>query len=821
GGGIVNTGVLTISHSTLSGNAVTVDGGALHNHGTVTVDNSTLAGNTAGEFGGSIYNCGTLTVKNSTLSGNTASRGGGIYGWCGLLIVSNSTLSGNDGGSHGGGIFAYDTVVISSTTVSENAAEVYGSGIYYSGLPEILTLNNTIIANNSGAGNCQGNYITSLGHNLSSDGSCNLNGPGDLPDTDPLLGPLQDNGGPTFTYALLPGSPAIDAGDNSTCPETDQRGVLRPQGPACDIGAYEMMPAPMFFNLTKTVNDATPAPGQVITYTITVYNSGFLTTTTAAISDTLPGGLTFAGPMLLQPPQSGAILAQDADDLPALAYNLTITAWQSITLTWPVTVNADAPPAAIVNTAAVTSTEVITPATGSVVVEVCNSAITVTNDADSGPGSLRHAIVYICDGGNIDFDVSLPATITLTSGELIIDKPLTLHGPGADQLTISGNNASRIFDVSGSGVHLDGLTIRDGSADNGGGILNTGILTISHNALSGNGASADGGGIYNTGILTVSHSTLTNSHSFHGGGIYNGGGSLLAIRDSTFSSNDAYGGGGIYNNAGTLIVQNSTFSGNTAFGGGGDAGGGGIHNRMGGAVTISYSTISGNGASFGGGIRNYQSGTVTLSHTIVANSLSDYPDCDGGITSLGYNLDSDGSCNLTGPGDLPNTDPRLGPLQDNGGPTFTHALLPGSPAIDAGDDNNCPSTDQRGVPRPQGVACDMGAYEADWPATLLTLNYRYRMNNGSSGVGTYWLLANSTFVDESNGLGVWAFQPTPSPRLFLQYNPGFACNAFSIGVFTSPEQVFGPRVCRDGSGTVGVWVGYIATAFEPMIHERP
>ena len=131
-------------------------------------------------------------------------------------------------------------------------------------------------------------------------------------------------------------------------------------------------------------------------------------------------------------------------------------------------------------------------------------------------------------------------------------------------------------------------------------------------------------------------------------------------------------------------------------------------------LAMNNSTVSGNPA---GGISN--SGTATLQNSIVANNSG--KDCGGTITSLGYNLSSDGSCKFNGPGDMNNTNPLLGPLKNNGGPTQTQALLPGSPAIDAGDPSGCRDskgnllkTDQRGMPRPDKedkTGCDIGAYE--------------------------------------------------------------------------------------------------------------
>ena len=161
-----------------------------------------------------------------------------------------------------------------------------------------------------------------------------------------------------------------------------------------------------------------------------------------------------------------------------------------------------------------------------------------------------------------------------------------------------------------------------------------------------------------------------------------------------------------------------------------NGGGGGIHNS--GELTLTNSTVSGNSAPNGAGIASF--GTAQLTNTIVANNPAG-SDCRGpSVTSLGHNLDSDGTCGLNAAGDLPNTDPLLGPLQDNSGPTFTHALLPGSPAIDASDDTSAPATDQRGVPRSQGPQSDIGAYaRADCAGSASTI---VGTNGGETIVGT-------------------------------------------------------------------------------------
>jgi hypothetical protein len=212
----------------------------------------------------------------------------------------------------------------------------------------------------------------------------------------------------------------------------------------------------------------------------------------------------------------------------------------------------------------------------------------------------------------------------------------------------------------------------------------------------------------------LSKVTIRNgSAHYGGGGIFNDG--TLAIINSTISGNVALrplpNGGGIFNN-GTLRISNSTISGNSA------SRGGGIRNYNSGTLTINNSTLNGNHAAFGGGIRN--DGTVTLQNSIVANSFSG-GNCSGTMTSNGYNLSSDNTCNFNGLGDLNNTDPKLGQLGNHGGPTQTIPLLSGSPAIDAGNPAGCTDghgrllkTDQRGRPRPDKEdtgGCDMGAYE--------------------------------------------------------------------------------------------------------------
>ena len=277
------------------------------------------------------------------------------------------------------------------------------------------------------------------------------------------------------------------------------------------------------------------------------------------------------------------------------------------------------------------------------------------------------------------------------------------------------SNTSGMFGGGFSGQYATALasTIADNSAQYGGGFYSMGgHITITQSILSGNVATQNGGGIFTSGFsmnwssVVIDGSQIVGNSGGFGGGIQGGGFSSVKISSSVISNNSALYGGGIGVSGGALTVRNSTLSSNMA------NEGGGIRNSDG-AVTLSYSTLSGNSASDGGSI--YNQGVMTATTSIIAGDGS--TSCSGSIISQGYNIANDSSCNLTGPGDMNSTDPQLGPLQDNGGPTLTHMPLPGSLAIDAGDPLNCPLTDQRGAPRPydgngDGLAvCDIGSVE--------------------------------------------------------------------------------------------------------------
>jgi hypothetical protein len=336
---------------------------------------------------------------------------------------------------------------------------------------------------------------------------------------------------------------------------------------------------------------------------------------------------------------------------------------------------------------------------------------------------------------------------------LSISISLVILGSGASTTVIDGGASSSVITISnGPHVTLSKLTIRNGKASSGGGINNSGTLTLTNSTVSGNWApipcvhffvfceisagTASGGGIYNSGALTISNSIISGNHagsycngnpcSAFGGGIYNRGTPMI-IKNSTLTGNSAGTacstsihcqvgvGGAFYTFGGTVTLNNSTVTGSSAYRCSGVCGGtGGAIVNGSGNLAMNNSTVSGNSA---GGIFN--GGTATLQNSIVANNPG--TNCGGTITSHGYNLSSDGSCAFSNSGDRDNTNPVLGTLGSYGGPTPTIPLLTGSPAIDAGNPSGCTDglghllkTDQRGMPRPDAEdsgECDMGAYE--------------------------------------------------------------------------------------------------------------
>lgn len=335
---------------------------------------------------------------------------------------------------------------------------------------------------------------------------------------------------------------------------------------------------------------------------------------------------------------------------------------------------------------------------------------TTSDDTDVSPGdgacataagfcSLRAAVQEAnAHPGADTITFAVAGTITLASGELAVSDDLTVDGPGARNLTISGGDISRIFHIEpGVTASLSGLTLTHGSA-------------------GFNQPYYWGGAVFDDhATLKLSDSTIADNHAVEGGGLFNDSG-RATISGSTFTGNTSDFTGAAFQNdyetaPATATVTNSTFYANSA---GSNAGG--IMNSQS-SLTVTNSTIVDNVSDLpGAGINSYQGyqgGAATLTNTIVADNTDPYiggSNCQGSVGNGGGNLQyGDTTCPAT------YADPQLDPngLQNNGGPTDTIAIEPGSAAIDAAVAANCPATDQRGVTRPQGAGCDIGAYERD------------------------------------------------------------------------------------------------------------
>lgn len=308
------------------------------------------------------------------------------------------------------------------------------------------------------------------------------------------------------------------------------------------------------------------------------------------------------------------------------------------------------------------------------------------------------------------------------TGDLDVTGPVTIQGAAAETTILQGKK-DRVFDVSGAGVFLQGLTVTKGKAPKsdddaesaGGGIRNTGSLEITGCVLTRNQAFDDSGAITNdAGTLVLTDVTLSSNKARDDAGALDNDGGTITLTDVTFAKNKAKDEAGAFESeeAGTITGVNVTVSGNKA------REAGGVNAEQGGIVDLTNATITGNKSKLGGGgVQVEDDGSsLFLTNSIVAANKK--LNCSGPVSSEGGNLDSGASCGFAPPDDQSGVaDVGLDKkLADNGGPTPTHALLPGSPAIDFGDDLACPAQDQRGVGRFDDPAvndgiCDSGAFE--------------------------------------------------------------------------------------------------------------
>ena len=700
GGAIYNTyTILQLDDSTFTGNSAAQLGGAIEQRGgpAANIQRSTFSGNQAATGGAIARNNGAMAISASTLAGNTASGGGGgvymnaPYGSPKTATITNSTISGNSS-AQGGGIYLKDagSLELGDSTLADNVGGS-GSQIYWT---EGSTVNVTgsVLSGAYPACSTVSTY-PSGSYNLTTDTSCAVVGASVVAASLLNLGPLQDNGGPTETRALGPGSAAINAG-GSGCAATDQRGESRPVGVACDVGAFE---------LQQVVQSGT----------VLVVN---------ALGDAGDG---FCGPAIGDCTLRDAVLVANSNiDASEITFDGSVfDGTKTITL--------------------LSELDKLLP------------PITITGLGDTVNRNGSCNLDGVLDAGEfrlmrIDYS-DFPASIS----------NLTLANGCADGDS-SQRNGGAILAAS-QGLTLTDMHFEGNRAYGRGGALRIAsegsTATITGGSFVGNTAGAGGGAVSITSAnVTFSSAQLTDNRAYDGGAIHLGNQHTLTINDSSLVGNSAahYGGAVFTPPNSTLDVDSSTFTGNSAAlpGGAIDAGpgagsamttitrsvlnnnfsgdvGGAIRNN--GNLLIDSSTISGNDATESGGGIFAEGGMLTLRDSTLAHNTAS---TDGrqfhahNIPVYAYrNLFAGGPSNcfsnavLDGAGnvgdDLDNCGPGttsanifLQPLADNGGPTLTRGLGAGSAAID-GAGNGCAATDQRGVARPVGAACDAGAFEVD------------------------------------------------------------------------------------------------------------
>jgi predicted outer membrane repeat protein len=807
GGGISMWGSPTLTNIHFLYNQAILNGGGLYTyHGSSPSLTDVIFTNNSADQGGGMFTdeASYPTLTNVTFSGNIADLGGGMYSGMGEIHLTNSTFGGNRA-STGGAIYngAYGVLSLNNVSISGNAASTDG-GIHDVSFNSNVTVRNSILYGDLG-GEISG--TADISYSIIQGG---YPGTGNL-DADPLLGTLQylqNGGGFTPIMAIGAGSPAIDAGDNGNCPLTDQRGLARPQGAGCDIGAYEFLEytisgainiggVTLYSSVGMVTSDENGNYSLSVPYgwggTITPYKSGYLFTPESRSYNNIQSDQSnqnFTAERLFtisgNAGVAGATLSYENN---GVLKTVTASSDGSYFIQLPQNWTGTVTP----SKANVTFSPVSRSYTNLQADQSGNNytaVITVINQNNSGTGSLRQAITEAVTGGAINFAPALAGGTILLTSSLAIDKDLIIDGTALNpRVSVSGGGAVRITTIGSVGsprtVTFRSMILKDGrisGSDCGGAILviNDSRLTLNNMVLTANTAQdggavcargyakvtildseftynsspSTGGAIYlQTPIdLTVTRTRFANNSSTSGGAIYFSMSGRGVLEENVFENNTASGSGGAiasYNAPGVgLTLKNNLFFGNSAGSGGGAIR---IDRASSTSVILENNTFYGNQANFGGAISSDAS-TELRNNTFSTNQASNggasvslasagalnklYNNIFANATSGTECLPASSAASVTGSnnlvegapgacGALPgtiNSDPMLSPLADNGGSTQTMALLAGSPAVNAGDNANCPATDQRGVVRPQGSGCDLGAYEYVIPPTPTPTN---------------------------------------------------------------------------------------------------
>ncbi|MCA9195597.1 MAG: hypothetical protein KDB03_27685, partial [Planctomycetales bacterium] len=597
GGGIANQGTLTLSNSTLSGNSSSSKGGGIYNKGTLTISNSSILDNTASVRGGGIFNIGKLTLSNSTLSGNSVASdaGGGLYDASNQTTITNTNFLQNTA-PQGGGIFALTSQNISGSTFNENIGTNHGGALYHYSFGSVTIANSTFTNNTS----TFGGVIYNLGGTATISNSV-LSG-----NTATQGGGVYNRGTSSITGSAITGNSAsgIGGGIHSSGTLSLLNSTVANNTAGNNGGGLWNNSVSTLLNVTLAGNSASQGGG---IFNISV--GGSLT-----LANTLVSGNSAASGMEIKN-NLGAVTSNahnlfghngentfqaldgfspGVNDINATSNGTNPTPLASLLdpgglqdhggSTQTIALSTNSPAIDAGNDTLAINAGLTSDQRGAPLVRIFGDHVDIgayeahfplivdqpideqDGDFSAGDLSLREAIQLAnasIGADFITFGPGLIGTISLAGSELTITDDVTITGPGAASLTISGNNLSRILNISESTatVTISNLTIAGGTSTKGGGITNQGNLYLSSSTLSGNTAN-NGGGLYSspTGTVTINNSTLTGNIATGSGGgaILNNG--FLYISGSTISGNTApVKGGGIYER-GSSTIDNTIFS---------------------------------------------------------------------------------------------------------------------------------------------------------------------------------------------------------------------------------------------------------------------
>jgi len=758
----------TLGFENTGGGAVRLDGGGtqrvflIEPTGDASLTGLTIQNGFAPVDGGGIQvEGGVLTLVSSLVTDNRAGDdGAGLENSGGTVVILNSTFSGNQSDDDGGAFQSEGgTVTLTHVTIVGNRAGEAGEetgGAFKALGGAVVNLNNSILSNNLQGGGTlvdgAGGTVNSNGGNLVDAPVCAFCEPGDLVNVAPGLLPLAFNGGDTQTHGLVNGSPALDAAQNEGV-LVDQRGVARPDGTGFDIGAFERISSQDI----SVTPDGLPAPrvrsaGIGFTEDFTIQNLS----STAEVIELFgfvsgpQGGTPF---VTFQSMSGSGLTGQNPSvtgSVPAMG-----------SVTFQVSYDVASGVLGQIDTLRVQGRLASNNAVvdfGQVEIEYfCSGAGSTTV---STVAALRQAVANDCVG---TIGVQ-PGTYDLTtsgSGELVIDRDLTIFNTGGGPAILDAGGASRVVNVTASGnADITGLTLTGGQSGGarGGGLAVSGTALVRSTAIIGNATTNDGGGV--------------------------------AVPPGGF-----------------LRIENSTVAGNTAT----DRGAG---FDLEGTAELVHVTIAENIANGVAGGINVRGGTTLLQNSIVADNIqSGGPQvvtAGGTLSSNGGNLVEGGYAASTG-GDL-TADPQLQPRALNGGTTESYAIGALSPALDEAEAAEALGIDQRGVGRPQGAQADIGAYEAvlSPPAVSVTADEASTTRLPSNtDVALYE--ATFTLTNTGGGAAVYDLVATTDDALVIRIDsirgPGLTHDGG-----TRPDSARTASVVASATVTVSVWYGVLDVA---------